>query len=344
LAGANPTTIQNTITAAFKDPFQLSSTSHAMIRITFVTGAGKLARQKYDETAAKVVMKTLQDLGYQEDRAASCVVECAGTFKSQHDTAKNLKTVVVFPKIGPAVITKSDDVLANGVRNVSLDSRDGVSLLGEDNSPKHMIAVSSFDVFSKMLSSKCPSWTQKKGCLGVISEIKDLIQSIDAKLLSGAPLIDSEQALYDSVSMSSLEEKENLVKTQMTEHIDEGNITRLERSNLLSQVRDKVDSLNKELDGAMSEGKPKKAEKILAQKEKATTRLAMLQSLEPKAPHALKYEREINKLREELKPLLKLEEETKGRLLSVKEATTLSRKDEIINEIQELEVSVTQTH
>merc|ERR1719491_781060 len=70
-----------------------------MIRITFITGAGKLGRSRYDENCHKTVTSALRDQGYEEDRAASCVNECAGSFKSQHDTGKNLKTIVVFPKI-----------------------------------------------------------------------------------------------------------------------------------------------------------------------------------------------------------------------------------------------------
>lgn len=83
---------------AFTEPLPLSD----MIRITFITGAGKLGRQRYDEGAPKAVTSTLRELGFEEDRGASCVVECGGSFKSQHDTGKNPKTIVVFPKISGA--------------------------------------------------------------------------------------------------------------------------------------------------------------------------------------------------------------------------------------------------
>jgi hypothetical protein len=95
LAGQNVSTITTNVTNAFSDPFPLDD----MIRITFVTGAGKLGRQKYDDGAAKALTSSLRNLGFEEDRGASCVKECAGSFKLQHDTGKNLKTVVVFPNI-----------------------------------------------------------------------------------------------------------------------------------------------------------------------------------------------------------------------------------------------------
>ena len=79
LAGQNVTTITNTIRSAFSEPMPLTE----MIRITFVTGAGKLGRQKYDEGAAKAVTSTLRELGYEEDRGASAVLECAGSFKQR---------------------------------------------------------------------------------------------------------------------------------------------------------------------------------------------------------------------------------------------------------------------
>ena len=88
LAGQSPASISANITQAFSSAFPLDD----MIRITFITGAGKLGRQKYDDGCAKAVTSALRSLGFEEDRTASCVRECAGSFKLQHDTGKNLKT------------------------------------------------------------------------------------------------------------------------------------------------------------------------------------------------------------------------------------------------------------
>lgn len=325
LAGQNVSTISSNIEAAFAEPFPLTE----MIRITFITGAGKLARQKYDEGAAKAVTSSLRKLGYEDDHAASCVVECGGSFKLQHDTGKNLKTVVVFPKITGE---GSGAELEGEMEGMAIGEKE--SLL-PDGSPEQGIAMSSKTVFERMLQSKCPTWSQKKGCVAAIEQVKTIVEQLDSKLLSGTPLTNAEQDLYDSVSISSLDEKEAYVKSQMHSQVENGNLTKQERDMLLNQVTDKIATLDKEI--AQSQDKPKKLEKLTAMKQKAVERQAMLEKIEPKAPPRLRHEAEIQKLRVELQPLQQLEDGAKGRLLSVKETQTLARKDEILEEIAGLE-------
>lgn len=326
LAGQSVSTITNTIRSAFADPFPLKNT---MIRVTFVTGAGKLGRQKYDEGAAKAVTSTLRELGFEEDRGASCVVECAGSFKLQHDTGKNLKTVVVFPNI------LGEDEIPDGMDDPE-SSNNKDSLLPE-NSPKHMIAMSSKNVFQRMVTSKCPAWSQKKGMVGAIDELKKLLDGLDAKLLSGTPLSDAEQEFYDSVSSTVLAEKEAFVKKEMQEQVEGGKLTLWEKNTLLKQVNERLGTIGKEIQE--SQGKPKKLEKLETMKEKAQKRKALLEEIDPRPPHPLRLAKEINKLRLERQPLQKMEEAAKGRLLSVKETQTLARKTEIDEEIASLEES-----
>ena len=92
LAGQNVTTITKTIETAFQEPFSVEN-KEGMIRLTFVVGAGKASRQNYNAGAAKAVTSSLIRCGYEEDRGASSVAECGGSFKTQHDTGK-LKVVV----------------------------------------------------------------------------------------------------------------------------------------------------------------------------------------------------------------------------------------------------------
>jgi len=99
LAGQSAGSIEAVMEAAFATPFDAFHDDQEMIRLTFVTGAGKQARQKYDDGAQKAVTTVLQQHGYVEDRGAGCDRASAGTYKIQHDTGKNLKTVVVFPRI-----------------------------------------------------------------------------------------------------------------------------------------------------------------------------------------------------------------------------------------------------
>lgn len=325
LGGQTPATVTTNITQAFKDPFPIDD----MIRITFVTGAGKLGRQKYDDGCARAVTSSLRSLGFEEDRGASCVRECAGTFKLQHDTGKNLKTVVVFP-----TIREIDSGGGNGGDPANSDD----SMLLQRGSPEEMIALSPIGMFSNLVKNRCPSWSQKKGCSAAIADIQKLISNLEERMMEGVVLDDNEQALYDIVSGDDLEEKHNFVKEAMQKQVEtNGNITVEEQKQLLAQVSDRLETINTDLEAAKAEKKPKKFEKLTNMKTKVEQRKAMLTKIAPKAPAPLKHHDEILELRTELIPLNKLEESTKGRLLSMKETKTLARKDEVLEEISELE-------
>lgn len=327
LAGQSTSTITTNITNAFKTPFPISE----MIRITLVTGAGKLGRQKYDENAAKAVTTALRDLGFEEDRGASCVKECAGSFKLQHDTGKNLKTVVVFPRI-------QDNQSISGTENDGTASGSGGSTsLFPKGSPEEMIAMSSKTVFEGMVKSRCQTWTQKKGCLSALGEVKKVLLKLDEKLLQGIALEDFEQEFYDSVSAAALEEKEAFVRDRMHQHVDDGTITSTEKVQLLGQVTERLDSLTKEIADAEKANQAKKLEKLRIAKEKAEARKVKISQISPKSLPPLKHQAEIFQLRSELKPLQELENNAKGRLLSLKETQSLARKDEILAEIANLE-------
>lgn len=306
-----------------------------MVRLTFIVGAGKLGRQRYDEAAGRIVTTTLRSLGFQEDHGASCVVECAGTYKLQHDTGKNLKTVVVFPKI--AVSTSSSK---NGHDNNTQHTELSPLSLNQPSSPENVCAISSLSVFSNMLKNKCPSWSQKKGCLQVLQEIVEQIKHFENKLLNGDLLTPAEQEWYDAISLDNISEKEILVKKEMAAHVENGRITMREKKCLLAQVTERIEKLEREISDASKDNKVKKVETLLNLKQKAEERKKAIGDITPEAPHPLKHHLDIIKLRQELKPLLKLEESCKGRLLSLKETTTLARKDEILSEIKKLEVNI----
>ena len=274
-------------------------------------------------------------LGFEEDRGASCVKECAGSFKLQHDTGKNLKTVVVFPKVESAEDGKID--AGGDVDNAGGHSGGGAPLLPQ-GSPEEMIAMSSRGVFENMVKSRCPSWSQKKGCITALSSIKNLLEELDGKLLSGTPLTDTEQTFYDSVSVSTIDEKQAFVKDLMHGQVDDGIITSQEKEMLVTQVSERLQTLSKEIATAQEEGKPKRVQKLKEMTEKLETRKGKLERIEPKGPHRLKHEAEIAKLRSKMQPLLDLEGGAKGRLLSLKETQSLARKDEILEAIAELEV------
>ena len=265
---------------------------------------------------------TLRDLGYEEDRTASAVLECAGSFKLQHDTGKNLKTVVVFPKIqGPS--SKEEAGGGNSFQ----------SLIPE-GCPAHKIAMSSKNTFERMLQTQCPSWSQKKGCIFALEHLKGMVDDMDAKLMKGTPLDDAEQEFYDQVA--ALDDKISFAKEEMHKQVENGAITKFEKDTLLQHNAERLDTL----DGEMKAAEGKKLEKLQAMKAKLLERRQLLESVSPKDPHKLRYEQDIAKLWKEVVPMLKIEDQTKGRLLSVKETQSMARKDEIMEEIENLEVRI----
>ena len=315
LAGQSVSSVTNTIQAAFGEPFSLEQ----MIRITFVTGAGKLGRQKYDENAAKAVTSTLRELGFQEDRGASCVVECAGSFKLQHDTGKNLKTVIVFPHIH---VTPASTATEPTQTNPGSPT------------PQHLIATSSTTLFTKMLTTQCPSWSQKKASLQIMTDIRTTLASLDAKLVQGTLLTEEEQDFYDSVV--DLDEKEAIIRKEMQSCVEQGRLTQKEKTKLISQVNDKLDLLKKEQSD--TNNNKQQQQQLNKQHQAGLNRKQKLEEIKAKAPHPLKHEPDIQTLRTEMRPLRKLEQEAKGRLLTLKESTILARKDEIMEEIEQLEL------
>jgi hypothetical protein len=177
--------------------------------------------------------------------------------------------------------------------------------------------------------------------MAAITSIKNQLDAMEQKLLSGTPLPDAEQSFYDSVSSSDLEEKENYVKDLMHQQVDDGLITGPEKTQLLSQVNERLQTIQKELADTENETKPKKVEKLNSMKGKVETRKEKLSKIAPRQPHRLKHEAGIFKLRAELQPLLELEDGAKGRLLSLKETQSLARKEEILEDIGQLEVRIT---
>ncbi len=303
-----------------------------MIRITFVVGAGKLSRQKYDDKAMLTLTSALRQLDFVEDRGASCVNECGGCYKTQHDTGKNLFTVVVFPRL----VGQANDNDGEGA--ASPPSEYPIPIPLAKGTPVHTILLASEETFGKMAPSICLSWSEKKMCSEVLNLAVETVQAMDAKLISGVPLTDDENSFYDAVGgVASIGTKVECLKKLMQEQVEGGLVTQHELERLLQQVEEKIGSLSSDIDAALQNGQEKKAGKLTGQKEKAEARKRMLEGHKARPPHPLKHEAQIMKLRKQLQPLLKLEQTTKGKLLSIKETKELAAKDELLEEISELE-------
>ncbi len=310
-----------------------------MIRITFVVGGGKLSRQKYDEKAMQTVTLALKELNFVEDRGASCVNECGGCYKTQHDTAKNVFTVVVFPRL----VGLQDDMMAGsgrgeGQSESSQHEKYPIPIPLVEGTAVHSILLASDETFQKMVPSICPSWTEKKVCSEVLNLALETVERLDAKLMSGSPLTDAELTFYDELGgAASIGAKLERIKKLMQKQVEEGVLTREELDRLLQQVEDKINGLSDDIDDAVQKSQEKKAANLTAQKEKAEARKCMLKGHTAQPPPALKNESQIMKLRKQVQPMLTLEQTSKGRLLTMKETKELAAKDEILEEISQLE-------
>ncbi len=310
LGGLPSTTITQVVRDAFSSDFELDS--GGMIRITLVVGAGKGNRAKYDPAALKIVTTSLAAADYVEDRGASCVVESAGCFKFQHDTGKNLKTVVVFPK------------LAEGRGSNSTASVPTSSSLLPPDSLEFKIAVSTLPLFTNMLKFKFPSWSQKRTLLKLIDDaLVGPLNKFDDILMRGGLLSEDESMLYEQCV--SVSEKKGLVKDSMSEQVQEGKLTSSEVDFLLDQVGSRMEELKSSKNAI-----PKSLQE----------RQAKLQSIakNPISPLPLKHHAALGKLWKQAAPLMYLNA-TGGKLLSPAETKKRGQLEDILCEIAELEES-----
>jgi len=294
-----------------------------MVKITFVVGAGKLARQKYDANLQKQLCSSLRNIGFQEDKGASCLLACAGSYKSQHDTGKNIKTVVVFPLVlGPSGNDEEKEDDGNG---------------GFSMSAQEMVVAAEFDTFPQMMSSKCPAWSQKKRLIKVLQGFMGKIDEIGGKLTTGATLSEQELALYDLSTTDAVQQKIDWLTAEMKQQVESGNITQEEKNTLRTQVEHKLVAIGEEISKCEEEGKEKRLEKLRTQKQNLEARQEMLSGITPITHHLLKREPQIREVWKQYEPLLKVLEGAKGRLLTLAENRALGEKDTLEEQIHQLE-------
>jgi len=297
-----------------------------MIRITFLVGGGKLSRSKYDAKAMQTVTSTLKQLDYDEDRGASCVLECGGCYKTQHDTNKNVLTVVVFPK-----------VLDSGKDNNQQTNSKGEEYepLIPTNSPGYKLAVCSLNpTFHNLLSTYCPTYLEKKECQSCIEGLLQVEQAIENKLTKGQPLDAGEQAFYDE--SQDLKEKYTTVQKEASKHIEDGRLTVDEKAFLVEMNEKRIQTLMAEKSSASVAEKLKKA---MTRKQQLQSLTDDVLSMNVSYPPPLRHESQLTALRKKLLPLYALEEASRGRLLTLNETRLMTEKEEIEAEIERLELN-----
>jgi hypothetical protein len=308
LGGLPPGTIEQVIQDAFGSPPWPALPGVDMVRITLVVGAGKQSRQKYHESTPKVVTNTLNSssCGYVEDRGASNVADCAGTYKVQHDTGKNLKTVVVFPKF----VNPKGELSSSTVPLLPIDSME------------YKVAACSMTVFNNMIQHKVPSWFQKRNLMQLLEDkIQSPVQELEQLLLQGQILSPAQQELYDACV--EIDAKYTAIKQAMHSQVDHGQLTVMEKDFLLEQVQSRIDEAKQSSNGGGS---------VVV---KAQERKAKLVAIQPIALPPLKHAVALGKLWKQAAPLLYLQ--SKSGQLTLQETKKLGQLDDLLAEIDQLE-------
>ncbi|KAH9259630.1 hypothetical protein BASA81_002052 [Batrachochytrium salamandrivorans] len=211
----------------FKDALEFPGPIKQIPKATLVVGAGKLERAKFAEDLPKWIMTALQKLGYQEDRGASALLACQGTFKFQHDVGKNEKYVQVFPLVKQVEAAKQEGE-EDGERGEEERKQD----------PESMCLEATVKTFEEMSQRKMRSWMSKKRCSQMLKQKHEKMELAQEKLVNRIALSEEEQYLFDSAVQ--LEEKLAVLRGEMLQLVDEGKVNKLEREEALTQLRQRM--------------------------------------------------------------------------------------------------------
>jgi len=147
LSGFQPNAIVQLVSEAFSEEILCTE----MIRCTFVVGGGKKVRAHFHPDVGVALSRALTEQGFSEDRGASCALDSQGTFKFQHNTDTDLKTITVFPRV-QVVETKVSD-------RPALWEVDEMDVLATD--PALLCAKCSMLSFITLVVEMCPTFTQR---------------------------------------------------------------------------------------------------------------------------------------------------------------------------------------
>ncbi|OQS04755.1 hypothetical protein THRCLA_03028 [Thraustotheca clavata] len=304
LGGYTEARTRELVTAAFSEPFELNE----MIRFTFVVGGGKLVRSKYPEELPKWMTGALRDIGFLEDRSAACTWDCQGTFKQQHDTGQNLKTILVFPKVVEKKASSAEQPAAKGPSVQEI--------------PELLLLSCDLEDFEKLLPLELPSWTQKKRAVRFIQDAMNEFALLEAKMVRGEILTEAEQAQYDGNAGQEVNAaKLTRLQAEIKKHVDDGRLTANEKKELVATMTSNVDALTAEIE-SLSVNQKEKANKKLSN---LTSRLNHVQNIKP-IVYPLRKADTIMELHLALIPLQILQEKEHSMSLTLQDLKTLQGK------------------
>lgn len=280
LAKVSPAKGDELIKLAFKEPFSLAK----QIRITFIVGAGKLGRQKYDPTLTKTLCTALETLGFNQDPGASCVNNCQGKFKHQHDTGQNLMYLHVFPKLSAAATSAAPAAAAASTASKSTHEDQIINCNMKD--------------FEDILRRHCTTWLQRRRCLQVLESFNSKLQSIEDKMCLSQLVSQQEKELYGETDRDLVQDKMKAAQAGMKTLVQAQNIGADAKDYLIKQVTDKISKIQsvmqpQEADSttaALSSKQLAAAQKKIAA---LTARREVIAAISPVGPPALTHERDM---------------------------------------------------
>eukprot|EP01134_Creolimax_fragrantissima_P005545 CFRG5545T1 len=250
LGGYNQAKLDKLIQDCFSTPIRYQGCC-----VTFLIGGGKATRQKYDPLMQKYITSSLIGVGYVEDRGAS--KETPGTFKHQHDTAKNLIFMHVFPH------GERDADQVDGDEDCSDDEDDPLS-----KDPSDIVQILPLKDFEMFCAKKARSYTSKLRCLEHIKEAIARNEGIEMKMANRESVAADQQELYDNCV--ELGDKMKWLQHALQKHIEQGGndgvakLTGVERDSVVRGLESKIELMKKKLSEATDEKKKEKIQSILS--------------------------------------------------------------------------------
>lgn len=319
LAGYTEARARDLMLASFTQPL---AGPKEMIRFQFIVGGGKLVRSRYDDGMSRWLSSALNEIGFSEDSSASCVADCQGTYKLQHDTSQNLKYFYVFPRL---------QLHSSGVEERVADMKPGLDMKSVDN----LVVAADVSTFQEMVQKKVTSWRQKKCLLKLLQEKSEEFQALEAKLIRGEPLAPMETAIYEA-NCGCDAEKITWLQTEIKATVDSGFLTAAEKTELLAAIEVNIRSTNAEIEAAKVEGKNKKVEKLNEKLISIQTKKSTIEKVSPITRRLVHAER-IQKCWSKLLPLITLEEKGKSLSLTLADLKVLEEKPELEDQIEQLQ-------
>ena len=245
LINYDETRINTLVDNVFSKPLRIPTGGPGMVRVTFVVGGGQKVRGKYHASCQKFLIAALRRHNYEDDQGAAMLPDSAGKYKTQHDTNLNLKFVNVFP----FVVSDADP---------NSSKADGL----EDTSSKtFMCMAAERATFERMVIAQVKYWRLKKTLVEHLRVYAERATKIEEKMMRMESMTPAEQQLYDVFDGPGVADKMDWLQNQMKKQVAAGELTEKEKKGLLSQVQEKIKSIETKLEESEESSLPEKVVK-----------------------------------------------------------------------------------